>query len=153
MTKRLIAVILLLVVMILAAGCQEEIQNAQEEIKNVVEQGETPDFLTFDFSSTLICTVDEIIGNQCIAEVTEGNGNYDPETMVLISFEAVTEDADLKAGDVITFTYDYAVDVSAVTKYESKMDTYHNIPHIHTEEISTIPDYVPPETVPETTEE
>ena len=146
MTKRILAVIFLLAVMVLAPGCQDE-------IKNAVEKNHAPDYLTFDFSSTLICTVSEVSGDQCIAEVTEGNGTYDPEIMVLISFETVADDAGLKPGDVITFIYDYAVDVSAVTKHEGKLDTYHNIPHIHVTEVTLLPDYVPPETVPETTGE
>lgn len=146
MTKRILAVMMILAVMLFAAGCQDE-------IKNAVEKEQAPDFLKFDLSSTLICTVQDVVQNKCIAEVTEGNGNYDPETIMVISFETVTGDMDVRKDDAITFTYDYAVDVSAYSKYEGKSETYHNIPHISVAEITVIPDYIPPETVPETTAE
>ena len=146
MIKRIFAAIIVLSVLVFTAGCQEE-------IKNAVEKEQTPDFLNFDFSSTLVCTVSEVGNDQCIAEVTEANGTYDTETMVLINYKAVTDVPDMKPGDVITFSYDYAVDVSAVTKHEGKKDTYYNIPHIHVEELTLIPDYTPPETAPETTVE
>ena len=146
MMKRIFALMILLAMAVSLGGCQEK-------IKETVEQGEAPDFLTIDFSSTLICTVKDVVQDKCIAEVTEGNGTYDPETMVVISFAAVSDEAELTEGEVITFIYDYAVDVSAYSKYEGTSDTYHNIPHIRVEEITVIPDYIPPETEPETTAE
>lgn len=149
MIKRMIAFIAIFALMLCASSCQDSIRG---HIKDAVENKDPAILPTLNLTSTLVCTVEEIIGSQCVAVVTEGNSTYDADTIVLISSSDITDGTPLSVSDVITFTYEYIDDVSSVLRFETSKNVYHNIPHIAVGKIAVIPDYVPV-TAPETTAE
>ena len=81
----------------------------------------------------MICSVTSVEGNLCQTIVLEGNNNYDQDDTVYITFDSVNKDQSIKSGDVITVSYNYVRDVSA----------YKNKPHIHTEVLTILNDYMP----------
>ena len=92
--------------------------------------------------SSLVCSVVSIDGNRLMVLVLEGNSNYDADDELYVTYETVAKDQAVKRDDVITFEYNYVTDVAAVK----------NTPHIMTEQITIIPNYVPPVTATESTE-
>lgn len=128
MLKRLFAFIALFCALLTLAGCNTSIRDTVE--------GKDTTLPPLRIDSTLICSVVSVNGNLCQALVLEGNNNYDKDDTVYITFESVKKDQSLFFDDVITFTYNYVTDVS----------TYNKKPHIQTEEITIIDDYVPPAT-------
>lgn len=128
MLKRLFALLTLTCLLLTLAGCNYSIRDTVE--------GKDTTLPPLRIDSTLICSVVSVNGNLCQALVLEGNNNYDKDDTVYITFESVKKDQSLFFDDVITFTYNYVTDVS----------TYNKKPHIQTEEINIIDDYVPPAT-------
>lgn len=128
MLKRLFALLTLTCLLLTLAGCNYSIRDTVE--------GKDTTLPPLRIDSTLICSVVSVNDNLCQALVLEGNNNYDKDDTVYITFESVKKDQSLFFDDVITFTYNYVTDVS----------TYNKKPHIQTEEINIIDDYVPPAT-------
>ena len=132
MLKRLFALLALISVLLTLAGCNTSIRDTVE--------GKDATLPPLRIDSTLICSVTSIDGNRCAAVVLEGNNNYDKDDIIYVTYESVAKKLTPKHGDVITFSYNYVTDVS----------TYNKEPHIKTEKITILNDYVPPETTEET---
>lgn len=128
MLKRLFALLALFCALLTFAGCNTSIRNTVE--------GQEATLPPLRVDSTLICSVTSVEGNRCAAVVLEGNNNYEKDDIVYITYNAVAKKLTPRVGDVITFTYNYVTGVS----------TYNKKPHIQTEEITIIDDYVPPAT-------
>ena len=128
MLKRFFAFIALFCALLTLAGCNTSIRDTVE--------GQEATLPPLRIDSTLICSVTSVEGNRCAAVVLEGNNNYDKDDIVYITYDTVAKKLTPRYGDVITFTYNYVTGVS----------TYNKMPHIKTEEITIIDDYVPPET-------
>lgn len=135
MSKRIIALIGLFCLLISLAGCKLSIRNTVE--------GKDASLPAFDLSTSLICTVDSMDGSRCTVTVLEDNSNYDKDDVLYITYDTVAEGQSLTIGDVITFSYNYVSDVSAIS----------GTPHIVVEELSILPEYTPPETTTEATDE
>lgn len=89
--------------------------------------GSEPTLPTLDlYSSSLTGTVEALDGQSCRILVTEGDGHYDTDTQVQVSFSAVDGKAQLAMGDQIRVEYDYVKDVTE----------YNGLPHITVERIS-----------------
>ena len=59
--------------------------------------------------------------------------------MVYVTYQPADGSTSLKTGDIISVTYNYITDVSSIS----------GIPHIITDTVSVLPDYIPPETTAE----
>lgn len=129
MLKRFLTLISLLVLLMCTAGCSFS-------LRNTVEVENAPSLPAFDLRSTLIVQVDSIDGSRCSATVLEENSTYDADDAVYITFTTVTGNQALRSGDIITLTYTYVDDVSAIG----------GTPHITVEEVTILTDYTPPET-------
>ena len=125
MLKRTFALITLVCLMLSLAGCNATIRDTVE--------GQEATLPPIRIDSTLICSVTSVEGNLCQTIVLEGNNNYDQDDTVYITFDSVKMDQSIKSGDVITVSYNYVTDVSA----------YKNKPHIHTEVLTILNDYMP----------
>ena len=131
MTKRLIAIISLLCLVIGLAGCKVNLRDTVE--------GNEEKMPAFDISSDLIGTVTSISGDCCTVTVLEDNAQYDKDDVVYVTYQPADGSTSLKTGDIINATYNYITDVSSIS----------GIPHIITDTVSVLPDYTPPETTAE----
>lgn len=135
MTKRMIAIISLLCLVIGLTGCNVNLRDTVE--------GNEEKMPAFDISSDLIGTVTGISGNRYTVTVLEDNAQYDKDDVVYVTYLPAEGGVSLKAGDIINAHYNYITDVSSVG----------GIPHITTDSVSILPDYTPPETTVEATVE
>ena len=134
MTKRQIVTFILICMIISLSGCHFSIRDTVES-----KDASLP---PLRIDSSLVCSVSSIDGNRLFVVVLEGNSNYDKDDEIYVTYETVAKDQTVQRGDVITFGYNYVTDVAAIK----------NTPHIMTDEIAVIPDYVPPTTEAETAE-
>jgi len=111
-------------------------------LKEEVEGKDAPTLPGFHFRSDLICQIDSFENGKCLATVQEDNGTYDKDTVVLITYDKVTDELSPTAGDYITFEYVYTTDVTAID----------GTAHITVEEVTILPEYTPPETTAATEE-
>ena len=135
MSKRIIILFTVICMAICMTGCHFSIR------KTVEDKDTTLPPLRID--SSLVCSVDSIEGNRCLVTVLEGNGTYDADDEVYVTYESVAKKEQLHRGDVITFSYNYVTDVSAID----------DMPHITVETVTIVKDYTPPTTAPDATEE
>ena len=133
MTKRLIILFTLICLIVGLSGCNFSIRESVEG-KNV-----TLPPLRID--STLVCRITTMDGNRCYVKVLEGNGNYDKDDELYVTYESVAKKEQVHHEDVITFEYNYVTSVAAIG----------NVPHILVDEVTVIKNYVPP-VEPENTE-
>lgn len=135
MTKRLIAIISLLCMVVGLAGCNVNLRDTVE--------GNEEKMPAFDISSDLIGTVTGVSGNRYTVTVLEDNAQYDKDDVVYVTYQPEEDGVSLKAGDIINAHYNYITDVSSIS----------GIPHIITDAVSILPEYTPPETTVEPTVE
>lgn len=128
MSKRLLAAFTLLCLIFGLTGCHFSVRDTVE--------GKEATLPPLQIDSTLICSVNSIDGNRCLVSVLEDSSNYDKDDTLWVTYEAVAKNQSLRRDDVITFTFNYITDVSAID----------HIPHITVEEVTVIDDYVPPVT-------
>lgn len=134
MLKRLILIFALICMIFSLGGCHFSIRDAVES-----NEASLP---PLRIDSSLVCSIESIDGNRLLVLVLEGNSNYDKDDELYVTYETVAKDQTIQKNDVITFEYNYVTDVAAVK----------NTPHIMTEQIAVIPNYVPPTTEAEDTE-
>ena len=134
MLKRFILIFTLVCMILGLCGCNFSIRDTVES-----KEASLP---PLRIDSSLVCSVISIDGNRLMVLVLEGNSNYDADDELYVTYETVAKDQTVKRNDVITFEYNYVTDVAAVK----------NTPHIMTEQITIIPNYVPPVTETESTE-
>ena len=139
MSKKITALVAIVALLLTLSGCNFS-------LKEEVEGKDAPTLPGFHFRSDLICQIDSFENGKCLATVQEDNGTYDKDTVVLITYEIVTDELSPTTGDYITFEYVYTTDVTAID----------GTAHITVEEVTILPEYTPPETTAateETTEE
>ena len=134
MLKRSILIFTIICMIFSLCGCHFSIRDAVES-----NEASLP---PLRINSSLVCSVQSIDGNRLLVLVLEGNSNYDEDDELYVTYETVAKDQSVQKNDVITFEYNYVTDVAAVK----------NTPHITTDQITVIPNYVPPTTVAEDTE-
>ena len=134
MLKRFILISTVICMILGLCGCQFSIRDTVES-----KEASLP---PLRIDSSLVCSVVSIDGNRLYVLVLEGNSNYDEDDELYVTYETVAKDQSVKRDDVITFEYNYVTDVAAVK----------NTPHIMTEQITIIADYVPPITQASDTE-
>ena len=134
MLKRSILIFTIVCMIFSLCGCHFSIRDTVES-----KEASLP---PLRIDSSLVCSVISIDGNRLMVLVLEGNSNYDADDELYVTYETVAKDQAVKRNDVITFEYNYVTDVAAVK----------NTPHIMTEQITIIPNYVPPVTETESTE-
>ena len=134
MLKRLILIFTLICMIFSLGGCHFS-------IRDTVESNEAS-LPPLRIDSSLVCSIESIDGNRLLVLVLEGNSNYDKDDELYVTYETVAKDETIQKNDVISFEYNYVTDVAAVK----------NTPHIMTEQIAVIPNYVPPTTEAEDTE-
>lgn len=117
MVKRMVAVCVLLALVLSLAGCKLSL--------NMLEMPSLPQV---DSSSTLTAKIESVNGNQCTIIVTEGNGEYDKEDILYITYGIVAGNLTLAVGNTVTITYNYVKDVSE----------YEGLPHITVDEIAIL---------------
>jgi len=135
MLKRFFAMLVFTCLLVSLTGCNSSIRDTVE--------GKDATLPPLRIDSSLVCSVTSIDGNRCELVVLEGNNNYDTGDTVYVTYETVARKLAPHNNDVITFTYNYVTSVSS----------YNGEPHIQTEEITILDDYVPPKTTEETTAE
>lgn len=128
MTKRIIAIISLLCLMMCLAGCKVN-------LRDTVEGGQA-DVPAFDLSSDLIGKVTAIYEGRCTVTVLEDNSHYDKDDVIYVTYTPEDDGITIRVGDIIRAHYDYITQVSSVA----------SIPHITTGTITVLQDYTPPET-------
>lgn len=135
MSKKITALVAIVALLLTLSGCNFS-------LKEEVEGKYAPTLPGFHFRSDLICQIDSFENGKCLATVQEDNGTYDKDTVVLITYEKVTDELSPTAGDYITFKYVYTTDVTAID----------GTAHITVEEVTILPEYTPPETTAATEE-
>ena len=135
MCKKITALAAIVALLLTLSGCNFS-------LKEEVEGKDAPTLPGFHFRSDLICQIDRFENGKCLATVQEDNGTYDKDTVVLITYEMVTDELSPTAGDYITFEYVYTTDVTAID----------GTAHITVEEVTILPEYTPPETTAATEE-
>ena len=135
MYKKITALAAILALLLGLSGCNFS-------LKEEVEGKDAPTLPGFHFRSDLICQIDSFENGKCLATVQEDNGTYDKDTVVLITYEKVTDELSPTAGDYITFEYVYTTDVTSID----------GTAHITVDEVTILPEYTPPETTAATEE-
>ena len=134
MFKRIVILFTVICLAVGLSGCKFSIRNTVED------QATTLPPLRID--SNLVCQITDIEGNRCTVTILEGNSTYDAEDEIYVTYQSVSQNQRLRRGDVISLTYNYVTDVSAIG----------NTPHIAAQSVTVIQDYTPPETTEGTTE-